>query len=219
MKSLVMASTALCLCTGAAYAWSPVDKTEFKLVPANAAILDCLAADGKTSPVAKVVVRRENLNDTLTIHVTGLKPNLQFDLFTVERSPFLADGAPDPNFPKTFGLAWYQSDLDADDDGTADIQVKKPLRSIFLDQIFGFDGDKKPDNTIILPPVNTYHVGFWFNNPEDAKSCGFDVTKPTPFNGEHRAGPLAMISTPVAATNLGPLCVSPEEGTPCHPPE
>jgi len=143
MKSLVMASTALCLCTGAAYAWSPVDKTEFKLVPANAAILDCLAADGKTSPVAKVVVRRENLNDTLTIHVTGLKPNLQFDLFTVERSPFLADGAPDPNFPKTFGLAWYQSDLDADEDGTADIQVKKPLRSIFLDQIFGFDGDKK----------------------------------------------------------------------------
>jgi hypothetical protein len=219
MKSLVMASTALCLCTGAAYAWSPVDKTEFKLVPANAAILDCLAADGKTSPVAKVVVRRENLNDTLTIHVTGLKPNLQFDLFTVERSPFLADGAPDPNFPKTFGLAWYQSDLDADDDGTADIQVKRPLRSIFLDQIFGFDGDKKPDNTFILPPVNTYHVGFWFNNPEDAKLCGFDVTKPTPFNGEHRAGPLAMISIPVAATNLGPLCVSPEEGTPCHPPE
>jgi hypothetical protein len=219
MKSLLVASTALCLCTGAAYAWSPVDKTEFTLVPANAAILECLAADGTTPPVAKVVVRRENLNDTLTIHVTGLKPNLQFDLFTVERSPFLADGAKDPNFPGTFGLAWYQSDLDADDDGTADIQVKKPLRSIFLDQIFGFDGDKKPDGTIILPPVNTYHVGFWFNNPEDAKSCGFDVTKPTPFNGEHRAGPLAMISIPVAATNLGPLCVSPEEGTPCNPPQ
>jgi hypothetical protein len=219
MKSLFFTSAALSLCTGAAYAWSPVDKTEFTLVLANPALLQCLAADGATPPVAKVVVRRENLNDTLAIHVTGLKPNLQFDLFTVQRSPFLADGTKDPNFPGTFGLAWYQSDLDADDDGNARIHFKAPLRSIFLDQIFGFDGDKNPDGTAILPPVNTYHVGFWFNNPADAASCGFDVTKPTPFNGEHQAGPLAMISIPVAATNLGPLCVSPEEGTPCNPPQ
>src|SRR5271165_4767845 len=110
MKSLLFASAAFTLCTGAAYAWSTVDKTTFTLVP-NAAFLKCLAADGTTPPVAKVVVRRGNLNDTLAIHVTGLKPNLQFDLFTVERSPFLADGAKDPNFPGTFGLAWYQSDL------------------------------------------------------------------------------------------------------------
>lgn len=59
----------------------------------------------------------------------------------------------------------YQSDLDANEDGIADISV--PLRSIFLDQIFGFDGDKNPDGSVILPPVNTYHVGFWFNNPEN----------------------------------------------------
>jgi hypothetical protein len=218
MKSLLIASTALSLYAGAAYAGQTIDKTQFTLVPNAVTLLKCLAADGETPPVATVVVTRQNLNDTLAIHVTGLKPNLQFDLFTVERSPFLADGEKDPDFPGTFGLAWYQSDLDADDNGTADIQVKTPLRSIFLDQIFGFDGDKKSDGTIILPPTNTYHVGFWFNNPEDAQQCGFDVTKPTPFNGEHKAGPLAMISLPVAATKLGPLCVSPEEGTPCNPP-
>jgi hypothetical protein len=34
---------------------------------------------------------------------------------------------------------------------------------------------------------NTFHMGFWFNDPNDAAPCGFDVTKPTPFNGEHRA--------------------------------
>jgi hypothetical protein len=215
MKSLIFASTALALCSGAASAWT-VDKTTFTLVP-NAAFLQCLAADGTTPPVATVVVKRGNLNDTLAIHVTGLKPNLQFDLFTVQRSPFLADGSKDPAFPGTFGLAWYQSDLDADENGTANISM--PLRSIFLDQIFGFDGDKNPDGSTILPPVNTYHVGFWFNMPSDAAPCGFDVTKPTPFNGEHQAGPLAMISLPVAATNLGPLCVSPEEGTPCNPPQ
>jgi len=184
---------------------SPIaDKTSFNLVP-NSAFTQCIAADGVTPPVATVVVRRHNLNNTLAISVTGLKPNLQFDLFTVQRSPFLADGTKDPNFPGTFGLAWYQSDLDADSNGNAHLDV--PLRSIFLDQIFGFDGDKNPDGSTILPPVNTYHVGFWFNMPSDAAPCGFDVTKPTPFNGEHRAGPLAMISLPVAATNLGPLCL------------
>jgi hypothetical protein len=31
----------------------------------------------------------------------------------------------------------------------------------------------------------------------------------TPFNGEHNAGPLVMISVPDAQTDLGPLCVNP----------
>jgi hypothetical protein len=215
MKIKIAVAATFGLWAGSSYAQTTINKTSFSLVP-NAAFIPCLAVDGKTPPSATVGVVRDTLNDTLVVHVTGLKPNLQFDLFTVQRSPFLADGMKDPNFPTTFGLAWYQSDLDANENGTADISV--PLRSIFLDQIFGFDGDKNPDGTVILPPVNTYHVGFWFNNPEDAAQCGFDVTKPTPFNGEHKAGPLAMISLPVAATNLGPLCVSPEEGTPCNPP-
>jgi hypothetical protein len=216
MKTFLAAATALSLCAGSALAWDKIDKTSFTLVPNGTTLLQCLAADGKTPPVAQVVVRRDQLNDLLYIKVTGLKPKLQFDLFTVERSPFLADGSKDPAFQGTFGLAWYQSDLEADEDGVASI-VRNPLRSIFLDQIFGFDGDKKPDGTVILPPTNTYHVGFWFNNPEDAAPCGFDASKPTPFNGEHRAGPLAMISLPVEATKLGPLCVSPEENTPCQP--
>src|ERR1700684_937939 len=135
MKGLLLASAAFSLCTGAAYAQSTVNKTEFTLVP-NAASFPCVAAEGTTPPAAKVFVRRGNLNDTLAIHVSGLKPNLTFDLFTVQRSPFLADGSKDPDFPGTFGLAWYQSDLDADDNGNADIRI--PLRSIFLDQIFGF---------------------------------------------------------------------------------
>jgi hypothetical protein len=216
MKSFLVAAATFSLCAGVAFAQSKVDRAKFTLVP-NSAFLRCLSADGTTPPVANVVVRRGNLDDTLAVHVTGLKPALQFDLFTVQRSPFLADGMKDPDFPGTFGLAWYQSDLAADDNGTADIKVA--LRSIFLDQIFGFDGDKKPDGSTTLPPVNTYHVGLWFNRPSDAAPCGFDVTKPTPFNGEHNAGPLAMISLTDEKTKLGPLCVSPEEGTPCNPPQ
>jgi hypothetical protein len=68
-------------------------------------------------------------------------------------------------------------------------------------------------------PTNTFHVGFWFNDPNDANKngCTFDVTHPTPFNGEHKAGPGAMISVPDAQTNLGPLCTQPNNNGTCNP--
>jgi hypothetical protein len=66
---------------------------------------------------------------------------------------------------------------------------------------------------VALKPTNTFHVGFWFNNPEDAVACGFDPNAFTPFNGEHKAGPLAMISLPDATTGLGPLCTDPNHST------
>src|SRR5437764_412919 len=71
-----------------------------------------------------------------------------------------------------------------------------------------------------LPPTNTFELGFWFNDPADAQACGFDPSRPTPFNGEHHAGPLAMISLPDAGTGLGPLCLKPDTSvTParCNP--
>jgi hypothetical protein len=166
-----------------------------------------------------VEVRRGELNDDLRITVTGLKPNLAFDLFTVQRSPFEPDGSPVQTFGG-FGLAWYQTDLQADGSGKASARI----RTILLDQIFGFDGDKRADGSTILPPTNTFHVGFWFNDPNDAAPCGFDPSNPTPFNGEHKAGPLAMISLPEPASNLGPLCSSPTGfnpddtlSAPCNP--
>jgi hypothetical protein len=61
-------------------------------------------------------------------------------------------------------------------------------------------------------PVNTFHIGFWFNNPANAKACGFTGT--TPFNGAHNAGPAAMISVPDATTGLGPLCLNPSASSP-----
>ena len=132
-----------------------------------------------------------------------------FDLFTTQNSNLLSNGQPNPNF-KNFGLAWYQSDVQADSNGNADVTIK----TILLDQIFGFDP------AVGLPPTNTFHVGFWFNNPQDAASCGFDPTKPTPFNGEHTAGPNAMMSVPNSQTNLGPLCTNPTDtsaGFVCNP--
>jgi hypothetical protein len=115
-------------------------------------------------------------------------------VFTVQNSFFQANSTKDPNFTGSFGLAWYQSDIKIGkqtDDGH--VQIK----TILLDDIFGFDPDVR------LAPTNTFHLGFWFDNPEDAATlptCHFDPTKPTPFNGEHKAGPFAMLSAPDAKT-------------------
>ena len=190
------------------------DEISFALVP-NPPFVNCLArfpGDPNHPPKAQVTVERGELNDTLVLHLHNIKPNLAFDLFTVQRSNLLANGQPDPDFAvkfnKSFGLAWYQSDVEADSDGGGKVMVK----TILLDQIFGFDPD------VGLEPTNTFHVGFWFNNPDDAAACGF--TGFTPFNGEHHAGPLAMISVPNADTGLGPLCTNPDTSTSpatCHP--
>src|SRR5215472_9948547 len=169
----------------------------FNLTP-QSKVLNCLGVQGGPTPTATVTVTRGELHDTLVLKASNLKPNLGFDLFTIQNTNLLSDGLRDPNF-QNFGLAWYQSDVHANSLGNAQVTIS----TILLDQIFGFD----PASNLL--PTHTFHVGFWFNNPEDAVACGFDPTKPTPFNGEQDAGPNAMISLPDATTNLGQLCTNP----------
>lgn len=179
----------------------PVDKVNFQFAP-NPKFLRCLAQypdDPARAPVVEATVVRGDLNDGLFLRGRNIKPGLAFDMFTVQNSSLDAEGKPDPAF-KNFGLAWYQSDLEAKDNG----KMRAEIRTILLDQIFGFDP------AVNLPPTGTFQVGFWFNNPADAQPCSADPIVPTPFNGEHQAGPLAMITLPDAATGLGPLCTKPD---------
>jgi len=171
--------------------------TSFDLFSNNPTIQNCFAAPGKT-PTARVHVQRGKANDLLELEIKNFKPDLDFDVFTVENAPQLSDGTANPNFKGNFGFAWYQSDLHSNHQGQGAIVLK----TILLDQIFGFDAGRG------VPPVNTFNVGFWFNNPQDAAACGF--TGSTPFNGEHQAGPVAMISRQDVTTKLGPLCTTPE---------
>ncbi len=171
------------------------DSTSFELYP-NAKFIPCMAADPNVTPRVYVTVKRGDRNDLLRIGLQGFKPGIQFDMFTIERSN--QDDNGNPVTIPSFGLAWYQSDLEP---GVTSV------KTILLDQIFGFDPDKN------LPPTKTLNVGFWFNNPNDAVACGFDPSKPTPFNGENMAGPLAFISRPNATTGLGPLCLKPNTST------
>jgi hypothetical protein len=181
------------------------NEISFNLVP-NPQTLECLRANYNEEPRARATVVRGKLNDTLILDLDGIKPGLAFDLFTVQNSPFRADGTKDPAFTGSFGLAWYQSDIQI---GKQTDNGHVRISTILLDQIFGFDPD------VALKPTNTFHLGFWFNNPEDAAPppCNFDVSKPTPFNGEHKAGPFAMISLPEPTSRLGPLCTDPNLST------
>lgn len=177
------------------------DVVHFSFYP-DPNILPCLAQypdDPDRQPIVEADVVRGDLNDGLFLHGKNIKPELAFDLFSIERSLLGADGQRDPNF-HGFGFAWYQSDLEANEHGN----LRASIRTILLDQIFGFDPDAK------LAPTNTFQMGFWFNDPNDAQACGFNVDKPTPFNGDHKAGPMAMATLPDADTGLGPLCTEPD---------
>jgi hypothetical protein len=180
------------------------DMVRFDLHP-NPAFLSCLAqfpGDAQRAPAVEVTVVRGSQTDSLTLRGSNIKPGLVFDLFTVENTNLTASATVDPAF-SGFGLASYQSDLEANAGG----QVRAVVRTILLDENFIFDPK------VGLAPTSTFNVGFWFDDPNDAAACGFDPSRPTPFNDEHKAGPLAMISTPDAATGLGPLCTNPDTST------
>lgn len=192
-KCLMLLALAMTILSSAVQLQAEVQKKAFRLYP-NPPFTSCFGSNA----TAEVTVVRGSLADTLYIKGQNFQPNLGFDLFTIQRSELLPDGQVDPNFTN-FGLAWYQTDLESDQYGN----LNGTIHTILLDQIFGFDPD------VTLAPTNALHVGFWFDNPQDAVPCGFDASKPTPFNGQHVAGPNAMISVPNAKTNLGPLCTAP----------
>jgi hypothetical protein len=206
--SFVAAAVTALAATAAQSATGKKEVISFDLVP-NPTFVECLRANNYQQPRAHATVIRGSLNDVLVLDLYGFKPGLQFDLFTVEHSPFFEGGVKDPAFKGSFGMAWYQSDIEVGKHGASRTQI----RTILLDQIFGFDADVK------LNPVNTFHLGFWFNNPDDAQPCSATPIIPTPFNGEHHAGPFAMISATDLETQLGPLCTAPSSSSPsrCDP--
>jgi hypothetical protein len=198
VAALGLAAAVLIPTVGAGGAPAPaaVSSKTFALFP-NAAFLACAQASGHTAK-ASATVTRGSVNDTLKLSLSGFKPNLGFDMFTIQRSNQQANGTPAQGFT-TFGMAWYQSDVHTSSTGTASVTIK----TILLDQIFGFDPD------VSLAPTQTLHVGFWFDSVAEAQPCSTATLTPTPFNGEHNAGPVAFITRPNAKTGLGPLCTQP----------
>ncbi len=138
--------------------------------------------------------------EVMDVRVVGLPENTTFDFFVIQV----------PKAP--FGLAWYQGDIDTDDEGVGkgrfigrfNIETfivapgSAPAPVVFDEPPFP-DADSNPATA----PVQIYHLGLWFNSPQDAAAAGCPSTV-TPFNGEHNAG-IQVLNTSNFPDNFGPL--------------
>jgi hypothetical protein len=149
-----------------------------------------------------VTVHSIGVVEIMKVKVEGLPPNTDFDLFVIQV----------PNAP--FGLSWYQGDIetDANGRGSGEFIGRFSIESfIVAPNIAPAPADpfnepgSIPDATQnpATNPVQTYHIGLWFNSPADVVKAGGPNTI-TPFNGEHNAGVQVLNTSEFPATS-GPL--------------
>lgn len=148
---------------------------------------------------AEVTIRPVGPVEIMSVEVSGLPPNTDFDFFVIQV----------PKAP--FGLSWYQGDIETNRRGRGhQVFIGRFNNETFIvapgmapaDTEFGGPFPSQPTNPA-TGPVQIYHLGLWFNSPEDAKKAGCAATV-TPFNGEHNAG-IQVLNTSNFKDEEGPL--------------
>jgi hypothetical protein len=133
----------------------------------------------------------------MNVSVSGLPPNTDFDFFVIQH----------PDGP--FGMSWYQGDINTDDEGNGEGRF---IGRFSIETFIVAPGstsapqphdDKDAASNLATKPVHTFHLGLWFNSPDDAVAAGCPNTV-TPFNGDHTAGVQAL-STRNFNPDDGPL--------------
>jgi hypothetical protein len=138
--------------------------------------------------------------EIMDVKVEGLPPNTDFDFFVIQI----------PHAP--FGVAWYQGDIETNSHGVGHGRfigrfsietfivslAMQPSPVVFNNPPFA-DVPTGPQTG----PIHTYHLGLWFNSPQDAAKAGGPNTV-TPFNGEHNAG-VQVLNTTNFPDDFGPL--------------
>jgi hypothetical protein len=170
--------------TGSAQARSTdASSFSFGLKPSSSAISGCLPKAG-----GHVTITPGKLNDTMKVNLHGMPPNTGFDLFVIQQ----------PTAP--FGVSWYQSDIQSNDNGYGSATVK----GIFDAETFSVS----PGGTTTFAPTHQYHLGVWFNDPNVPFNLGCEpgATQAivTPFNGEQHAG-IQVVNTAQFPVDAGPL--------------
>ena len=203
-----MRAIAFATLAGAALASSPAlardndndgDDFKFDLVRSKG-----LANFPTVAPHAHGRVKIESVGpvEIMKVKVWGLPPNTGFDLFVSQV----------PNGP--FGLSWYQGDIQSNKDGVGygefigrfNIETFIVAPDVAVAPSDPFHDPKRIPDAAQNPatnPIQTYHLGLWFNNPQDVVNAGGPGTV-TPFNGEHDAG-VQVLSTAEFADTDGPL--------------
>src|SRR5262249_10337684 len=149
------------------------DRFKFEMVPSG-----CLrTAHGDVTITSLGPVER------MDVRVSGLPPNTEFDLFVIQV----------PHGP--FGMSWYQGDIETDDEGEGHGRF---IGRFSIETFIVAPGSQPapvvheapiPDAATnpVTAPVHTFHLGLWFNSPDDGAKAGCRGG-PTPFNGDHTAG-------------------------------
>lgn len=193
VKATLLASAFILTAAGSVSA-ADEDHISFKMVVSKGAST-CLS-----NAQAKVQIISDATAEDMFLVASGLPPNTGFDFFVIQV----------PNAP--FGLSWYQGDVQSDGDGDAVQHFRgrfsietfivapgvAPAPLVFNDPPFP-DAAQNP----ATGPVQTYHLGLWFNSPTDAQNAGCPNTV-TPFNGEHNAG-IQVLNTSDFPDDKGPL--------------
>jgi len=160
-----------------------------------------LATSPACAPHARADVRIEPRGpvEEMTVRVEGLPPNTEFDFFVIQQ----------PNGP--FGLSWYQGDIETNAHGVG----RGKFIGRFNEETFivapgsvpapSVHNNAFPDATLnpATGPIHTFHLGLWFNSPQDAAKAGCPGGV-TPFNGEHNAG-VQVLNTSNFDNLAGPL--------------
>jgi hypothetical protein len=194
---LALASTLACAASNALAATAPADDSvRFSMVrtPALATAPYCVPGARAT-----VVIDPRGPIEDMTVRVEGLPPNTDFDFFVIQ----------EPNGP--FGMAWYQGDIETNGKGVG----FGHFIGRFNEETFivapgsvpapAVHNHAFPDATLNpkTGPIHTYHLGLWFNSPQDAAKAGCPGNV-TPFNGEHDAG-VQVLNTSNFPGLAGPL--------------
>jgi hypothetical protein len=193
VKATLLASAFILTAAGSVFA-ADEDHISFKMAVSKGAST-CLP-----NAQAKVQIISDGTAEDMFLVASGLPPNTGFDFFVIQV----------PNAP--FGLSWYQGDVQSDADGDAVQHFRgrfsietfivapgvAPAPLVFNDPPFP-DAAQNP----ATGPVQTYHLGLWFNSPTDAQNAGCPNTV-TPFNGEHNAG-IQVLNTSNSPIDKGPL--------------
>jgi hypothetical protein len=172
----------------------PMPVKAFSMVRSTGTPDDCL-------PDARARVKIFELEgaEKMVIKAHGLKPRTEFDMFVIQV----------PNAP--FGMSWYQGDVETDKWGNAE----QTFIGRFNEETFSVAPGTAPapvvhDDPIAdassnpaTAPLHQYHLGLWFNSPNDAEKAGC-LPNVTPFNGEHNAG-VQILSTRQFGDANGPL--------------
>lgn len=167
------------------------DLIRFEMVPSLDTCLPQATAD--------VRIRSLGQAERMTVWVEGLPPETEFDLFVIQ-----VPGPP-------FGLSWYQGDIETDEYGKGrgvfvgrfNIETFIVAPGVAPAPLVHEEPIADAEENPATAPVHTFHLGLWFNSPDDAIAAGcLDIV--TPFNGDHTAG-VQVLNTSNFPDGEGPL--------------